>query len=85
MSLSQVLGFIAFAVLLLAGFCGRDVLRKDRGLRLAIRVFLFCSVAALATSFVREPWVVWPLGISMVGAMLFLVRAMNGYSKKKSL
>jgi hypothetical protein len=80
---AQTLGLVAIAALLLAGFLGRNALRKDRGLRLAIGILLFCSVAALATSVFRQPWIAWPLGLSMLAAMTFLVRTMHLQIKAK--
>jgi hypothetical protein len=85
MSTSQILAFIAIAALLLAIVVGRNALKKDSGLRLAIGVFLFCSVAALTTAYFRQPWVVWPLGLSMLGAILFLIRAMHQQLSKRKL
>jgi peptidoglycan/LPS O-acetylase OafA/YrhL len=58
-------------------------LRRDAGLRKAIGALLFCSVAGITTSFVREPLVVWPLAISMLGAMIFLVATMQIETKRK--
>jgi hypothetical protein len=74
---SQILGFVAIAVLLLASVFGRHALKKDAALRLAIGVLLFCSVAALTTAYFRQPYVIWPLGLSMLGAILFMVRTMH--------
>ena len=83
MMTSQILGFIAIGALLLACVVGRKALKKDAGLRLAIGVFLFCSVAALPTAYVRRPFVVWPLGLSMQGAMLFFVCTMHRQLKRR--
>ena len=80
---SQILGLVAIAALLLAACVGRDILQKDSGLRLAVRVFLFCAVAALATAYVHQPWIVWPLATSMLGAMLLLVYTMHCEAKRK--
>ena len=79
----RILGFVAVAALLAACVIGRRVLRTDAGLRRAIGALLFCSVAGLATSFVRQPLVVWPLAISMLGAMIFLVWTMHVDTKRK--
>jgi hypothetical protein len=79
----RILGFVAMAALLAACAMGRRALRTDAGLRKAIGALLFCSVAGLTTSFVRQPLVVWPLGFSMLGAMIFLVWAMHLETKGK--
>ena len=79
----RILGFVAVTALIAANAIGRQVLRRDAGLRKAIGALLFCSVAGLTTSFVRTPLVVWPLAISMLGAMLFLVRTMHNETKRK--
>lgn len=79
----RVLGFVAVAALLLACVIGRRALRRDAGLRKAIGALLFCSVAGLTTSFVRQPLVVWPLAFSMLGAMIFLVWTMHMEARRK--
>ncbi len=79
----RILGFIAVAALLAACVLGHRALRKDAGLRKAIGTLLFCSVAGLATSFIRAPLVVWPLGLSMLGAMIFLIWTMHVENKRK--
>jgi hypothetical protein len=79
----RILGFVALAALLAASAIGHRVLRRDAGLRKAIGALLFCSMAGLATSFIRAPVVVWPLGISMLGAMIFLVWTVHVENKRK--
>ena len=79
----RILGFVALIALLTAAAIGHRALRKDAGLRKAVGALLFCSVAGLTTSFLRAPLVVWPLGISMLGAMLFLVRTMHIETNRK--
>jgi len=79
----RILGFVALAALLAACTIGRRALRTDAGLRKAIGALLFCAVAGLTTSFVRQPLVVWPLAISMLAAMLFLVWTLQGETKRK--
>ena len=61
----------------------RRALIGDPGLRKAIASLLFCAVAATVTSYIRAPIVIWPLGIAMLGAMLFLVWTMHGEAKRK--
>ena len=79
----RILGFVAVAALLAACVIGRRALRRDAGLRKAIGALLFCSVAGLTTSFVRQPLVVWPLAFSMLGAMIFLVWTMHIETKRR--
>jgi len=79
----RILGFVAVAALLVACAIGRRALRRDAGLRKAIGALLFCSIAGLTTSFVRKPLVVWPLAISMLGAMIFLVWTMHIEAQRK--
>jgi hypothetical protein len=79
----RILGFVAVTALLVACAVGRRALRRDAGLRKAIGALLFSSVAGLTTSFVRNPLVVWPLGLSMLGAMIFLVWTMHAETKRK--
>ncbi len=79
----RILGLIARAALLAASAIGHRALRRDAGLRKAIGALLFCSVAGLTTSFIRAPLVVWPLGLSMLGAMLFLICTMHVESTRK--
>jgi hypothetical protein len=79
----RILGFVALAALLAASAVGHRALRKDVALRKAIGALLFCSVAGLATSFIRAPQVVWPLGMAMLGGMIFLVRTMHVENKRK--
>jgi nitrate reductase NapE component len=78
-----ILGFIAIAALIAAALLGRRALPPDPGLRKAIASLLFCAVAATATSYTRIPIVIWPLGIAMLGAMLFLVWTMHGEAKRR--
>ncbi len=66
----RILGFAALAALLAASAIGHRALRRGAGLRKAIGVLLFCSVAGLTTSFIRAPLVVWSLGVSTLGADL---------------
>jgi hypothetical protein len=79
----RILGFVAVAALLAASAIEHRALRRDAGLRKAIGALLFCSVAGLTTSFIRAPLVVWPLGMSMLGAMLFLIWTMHVEAKRK--
>ena len=79
----RIFGFLALAALFAACAVGRQALRKDAGLRKAIGALVFCSVAGLTTSFVRQPLVVWALAISMLGAMIFLVWTMHLETKRK--
>ncbi len=79
----RILGVVAVAALLAASAIGYRALGRDAGLRKAIGALLFCSVAGLTTSFIRAPLVVWPLGVSMLGAMIFLVWTMHLESKRK--
>jgi hypothetical protein len=79
----RILGFVAVAALLAACAVGHRALRRDAGLRKAIGALLFCSVAGLTTSFVRQPLVVWPLAISMLAAMIFLVWTMHIETRQK--
>ncbi len=79
----RILGFVSLAALLAAYAIGHRALRKDAGLRKAIGALLFCSLAALATSFIRAPLVVWPLGVSILGAMIFLIWTMHVENKRK--
>jgi len=80
----RILGFVAVAALLAAAIIGRRALRRDAGLRKAIGALLFCSIAGLATSFVRTPVIVWPLAIMMLSAMIFLVWSMHAERSKGS-
>ena len=77
MFVPRLLGSIALASLVAAAVVGRRSLRLDPGLRKAIVALLFCSAAGIATSFTRAPVVIWPLGIAMLVAMLFLVWTLN--------
>ena len=79
----RILGFVAVAALLAASALGRRALRRDAGLRKAIGALLFCSGAGLATAFIRAPLVVWPLAVSMLGAMIFLIWTMHLENKRK--
>ena len=79
----RILGLIAVAALLAASAIGHQALRRDAGLRKAISALLFCSLAGLATSFIRTPLVVWPLAASMLGAMVFLIWTMHVETKRK--
>ncbi len=77
MIMPRVLGFLAIVTLIGAAALGRRALRTDPGLAKAIAALLFCSVAGTITSFVRVPWVIWPLGLAMLLAMTFLVWTMH--------
>jgi hypothetical protein len=79
----RILGFVAVTALLAACAVGHRALRRDAGLRKAIGALLFCSVAGLTTSFVRQPLLVWPLAISMLAAMIFLVWTIHMETKRK--
>ena len=79
----RILGFVALAALLAASAIGHRALRRDAGLRKAIGALLFCSVAGLVTSFIRAPMVIWPLGVSMLGAMVFLIWTLHVEAKRK--
>jgi len=81
--LPRILGFIAIAALIGAALLGRRALTPNPGLRKAIASLLFCAVAATATSYTRAPIVIWPLGIAMLGAMLFLVWTMHGEARRR--
>jgi hypothetical protein len=83
MILPRLLGFIALVTLLSAAVLGRQALLRDPGLRKAIAALLFCSAAGLATSFTRAPVVIWPLGLAMLAAMVFLVWTMHAESRRK--
>ena len=85
MIISRVLGFLALASLLGAAFIGHRALRADPGLRKAIGALIFCSAAGLGTSFTRAPYIIWPLGLSMLGAMLFLVWTMYWERRRKGV
>ena len=85
MIVPRILGFIAIAALIVAALLGRRALTADPGLRKAIATLLFCAAAATATSYTRMPIVIWPLGIAMLGAMLFLVWTMHGEAKRKKV
>ncbi len=79
----RILGFVALAALVAAYAIGHRALRNDTGLRKAVGALLFCSLVGLATSFIRAPVVVWPLAVSMLAAMLFLIWTMHVESKRK--
>jgi hypothetical protein len=79
----RILGFVAIAALLAACVIGQSALRSDAGLRKAIGALLFCAVAGTTTSFIRAPLIVWPLAMSMLCAMLFLIWTMHVETKRK--
>lgn len=79
----RILGFVAVAALLAASAIGHRALRRDASLRKAIGSLLFCSVAGLATSYIRAPLVIWPLAVSMLGAMVFLILTLQVEAKRK--
>lgn len=69
--------------LLAACVIGRHALRTDPGLRKAIGALLFCSIAGITTSYIRQPFFVWPIAFAMMAAMLYLVYTMQLESKRK--
>ncbi len=79
----RILGFVALAALVSAYAIGHRALRNNTGLRKAVGALLLCSLAGLTTSFIRTPLVVWPLAVSMLGAMLFLIWTMRVETKRK--
>jgi hypothetical protein len=79
----RILALVAIAALIAAATVGHRALRVDAGLRKAIGALLFCAVAGLATSFTRAPLIIWPLGLMILGAMVFLVWTMRLEVKRK--
>jgi hydrogenase-4 membrane subunit HyfE len=79
----RILALIAVAILLTATFVGHRALQNDVALRKAIGALLFCSIAGLATSFLRAPVIVWPLAILILGALIFLVWTMHTDRSKR--
>lgn len=82
--LPRILGFIAFTSLVGAVLLGWRALRQDPGLRKAIGALLFCSAAGIVTSYTRLPVIIWPLGMSMLAAMVFLVWTMHVEARRKA-
>ena len=85
MILPRILGFIALASLLAAAALGHRALRVDPALRKGIGALIFCAAAGTATSYTRVPLIIWPLGVAMLGAMLFLVWTMQAEQRRKRL
>jgi 4-hydroxybenzoate polyprenyltransferase len=79
----RIFGVIAVAALTVASVAGYPALRKDTVLRNAIAALMFCALAALATSFTRNPAVIWPLAAFMLAAMAFLVWTMQREVRRK--
>ena len=79
----RILGFVAVAALLAASAIGHRALRKDAGLRKTIGALLFCSLVGIVTSFIRAPLVVWPLAVSMLCVMVYLIWTIHVESKRK--